>query len=267
MKMSMLRTSIWLALLVALSSSAAESLLERANNWKPGQPIAKEWLTYRKTLPGPAYVPAADDTGALFAGLTNQSLLVEILFQTDIEERVFAAVVERGLHLTGPRTFLSSVLQRYQQKPEWLLFPRHKGLYLEMQERHVMADAMFISETEMPADKAFDAMRHLVSDLQSGQSWEATFEQHSQKLQAPVPLDLPGGGTSIAVSQLSRTGPMVVCETSDARQTFTGDRLLPEHRTELLKRNPGEVLLIRDPLHARVILYRVREVYVPSQSS
>jgi hypothetical protein len=190
-----------------------------------------------------------------------------MLFQTDIEARVFAGVVERGLHYMGPQRFLSTVLMRYQEKPEWVLFPVHKGLFVEMQERHVFADALFISETEMTPDKAFEAMRYLISDLQSGKSWEAVFAEHSEKLRRPITLDLPGGAKSIAVSQLGQAGPMVICEATDARQTFAGDQLPPEHRVELLKRNAGEVLLVRDPVHARVVLYRVREVYAPKQSS
>src|SRR5215216_4875005 len=69
-----MRTGSWhrivfMAGLVALSSSAAESLLPQANSWRAGQPIPREWLSYRKTAPGPAYVPASGDTTALIAGL------------------------------------------------------------------------------------------------------------------------------------------------------------------------------------------------------
>jgi hypothetical protein len=264
--MRILYACLCLVGLAALSSSSAEPLLQQANSWKAGQPIPRQWLSYRKTAPGPAYMPGGNDTGAFIEAITNKSLLVEMLFQTEIEERVFAAVVERGLHCIGPQTFLSTVLTRYQQKPEWVLFPAHKGLFIEIQERHVLADAMFISETEIAPDKAAEAMRYLISDLQSGKSWEAVFAEHSEKLRTPMTVELPGGTKSIAVSQLAQTGPMVICDAPDARQTFAGDRLPPEHRAELLKRNRGEVVLIRDPAHARVVLYRVREVYSPKHS-
>src|SRR6266404_7200987 len=103
MKIRLLSGVIVMFGLATLTSWATESLLLQANAWSAGQPIPQEWLAYRKTAPGAAYVPAPDDSGTIIAAITNKPLLVEMLFQTDIDDRVFAAVVDRALHWTGPQ--------------------------------------------------------------------------------------------------------------------------------------------------------------------
>ena len=123
-----------------------------------------------------------------------------------------------------------------------------------------MIDAMFIGETEMPADQAHQTLRQMISEMQAGKSWDAVYADYSRKLRS----DLGPTGATVTMSKVSRFGPVVLCEQTKPEETFVSDPLPKEHRTALLQRAQGEVLLIGDPARRRVVLYRVRELYVPN---
>jgi hypothetical protein len=241
------------------AGAVAPTLLEQANLWQAGQPIPPGLLEYRK----PGGVPS------IIAGITNAPFLVELAFDSRTAERVFGQAVDRALHLAGPQNFFDDVGRRYQDKPEWLLFPRHKRLFTEANQRHVVVDAMFIGESEMPVRDAFEALRHMINDLQSGKSWDGVFSEYSLRLRSEIQMgasSLPSTKEKpLTMSKVAQFGPAVLCERTGSDERFVSDILPPEHRAALLKGGPGEVLLIQDAEHRRVVLYRVRELYLPQK--
>src|SRR2546423_1842187 len=250
-------------LLTTGARGATSPIMQQANSWTAGQPLPRQLLDYRKSGLGEVYIPGTDDSSSVIGRITNSAVLLEMLFDTRIDPRVFAETVNRALHLEGPQAFFDQVKHRYQQHAQMLLFPLHKRLFIEMNQRHTMVDAMFISETEMPADKAHATLRQMISDMQAGKSWEAVYSEYSRNLRSDVGMDLGAGATPVTISKVSRFGPVVLCEQTKPEETLVSDPLPKEHRAALLQRAPGEVLLIGDPARRRVVLYRVREVYVP----
>ena len=89
------------------------------------------------------------------------------------------------------------------------------------------------------------------------------FTPFNEAFLAANDLDVGSGGTPVTISKVSRFGPVVLCEQTKPEETLVSDPLPKEHRAALLQRVPGDVLLIGDPDRRRVVLYRVREVYVP----
>jgi hypothetical protein len=251
-------------------SATPSTVLEQANHWEPSQPIPAGLLRYRKSGRGPTYIRDPEDSASIIAGITNGPLLVEMVFDSRIDDRVFEQTVDRALHLAGPQSFFGDVGRRYHEKPEWLLFPRHKRLFTEANQRHSVVDAIFIGESEMPVRDAFETLRRMINDLQLGKSWEAVFNEYSLRLRSEIHMgaSLPVSATNekpVTVSKVSQFGPVVLCERPGPDETLVFDLLPRDHRMALLKGAQGEVLLIQDPPRRRVILYRVREVYVPKR--
>lgn len=245
------------------TTRATESAVQQANAWISGQSIAPELLSYRKLSSGPAYTPAPEDSASIIGAITNSQLLVDMLFDSRIDSRVFALAVERSLRLKGPQAFFGEVARRYQEKQEWLLFPLHKRLFTELNQRHCVVDAIFISEADMPVSEAFDTMHRIINDLKAAKSWDAAFEQYSRNLRTEMQLELGPITQSVSVSKLGKFGPVILCERSRPEETFVSDVVPPDHRSALLKGAQGEVFLTHDPPRSRVVLYRVREVYLP----
>lgn len=245
-------------------AGATESVVQQGNGWSRSQPIPVDLLTYRKSGFGAAYTPAPEDTSSVIGAITNSALLVEILFDPRLDGRVFASVVDRALRLIGPQSFFGEIGRRYQQKPEWLLYPPHKRLFAEMQQRHAVVDAFFISQSDMPENEAMETMQKLISELQSGKTWEGVFSQYSQSLRGDAGLAI-AGDKAVSVSKVSKFGPVILCEGTSASETLVSDPLPKEHRAALLAGAQGQVLLTGDPPRRRVVLYRLREVYLPGQ--
>ena len=250
-------------LTAAGASGATPPILQQANSWTPGQPLPRQLLDYRKTGSGAAYIPGAEDSSSVIGAITNSPLLIEMAFDTRIDPRVFAEVVNRALHLEGPQAFFDQAKRRYQKHAEMLLFPLHKRLFIEMNQRHVIVDAMFIGETEMPGHEAYATLRQVIADLQAGKTWDTVYAEYSRNLRTDLGMDVGSAGRSITISKVSRFGPVILCEQTGPEDTIVSDPLPREHRAALLQRAPGEVLLIADPARRRTVLYRVREVYVP----
>jgi hypothetical protein len=218
-------------------------------------------LTYRRSGSGASYTPGADDTSSVIGAITNAHLLMEMLFNPKIDDRVFSQVVSRAIHLSGPKTFLNDVYHRYQQHAEALLFPMHKRLFIELNQRHALVDAIFINEADMPATNALQTLQRMIGDMQNGKSWDAVYNEYSLSLRSQLDVGLASG--PVSVSKVSRFGPVVLCEQTRPEQTFVSDPLPKEHRDALLQRAEGELMLIHDPARRRVVLYRVRELYIP----
>ena len=250
-------------LTAAGAASAAPSIVQQANSWVPGQPLPRQLIDYRKTGSGAAYIPGAEDSSSVIGAITNSALLIEMAFDTRIDPRVFAEVVNRALHLEGPQAFFDQAKHRYQKHAEMLLFPLHKRLFVEMNQRHTVVDAMFIGETEMPAHEAYATLRQVIADLQAGKTWETVYSEYSRSLRSNLGMDVGSAGKFVTISKISRFGPVILCEQTGPEDTIVSDPLPREHRAALLQRAPGEVLLIADPARRRTVLYRVREVYVP----
>src|ERR1044071_3493082 len=140
-------------------SAATESMVQQANAWTPGKPVPAELLGYRRSGFGASYTPGADDTSSVIGAVTNTPLLMEMLFNPKIDDRVFSQVVSRSIHMSGPKAFLNDVYRRYQQHAEALLFPMHKRLFVELNQRHALVDAIFINEADMPATNGLQTMQ------------------------------------------------------------------------------------------------------------
>jgi len=243
------------------ASYAGEPLADQANAWTKGKPIPAELFTYRRSGSGVDYSPSRTDTSTIIGGITNANLLLEMLFNPKIDDRVFSQAVTRGIHLAGPKWFLNEAYRRYQQHAEALLFPMHKRLFIELNQRHALVDAIFINEADMPATNAVETIQRMVNEMQTGKSWDNVINEYSANLRTQLDIGgLPGG---VSMSKISRFGPFVLCEQTKASQTFVSDPLPREQRSALLERNEGEVMMIHDPAYRRVLLYRVREVYIP----
>jgi len=236
-------------------------MVQQANAWTPGKPVPDELLTYRRSGSGAAYIPGADDTSSVVGSITNTALLMEMLFNPKIQDRVFSQVVSRAIHLQGPKAFLNETYHRYQQHAEALLFPMHKRLFMELNQRHALVDAIFINEADMSPTNALQTMQRMIGDMQSGKTWDSVYNEYSSSLRSQLDVGLAQGPVSI--SKVSRFGPVVLCEQTKPAQTFVSDPLPKEHRDALLQRAEGEVMLVHDPARRRVVLYRVREVYIP----
>jgi hypothetical protein len=243
---------------------AAGSLLEQANDWQPGQPVPLDLLSYHHAKYTAAYVPGPDDTATVIAGITNTPLLVEMLFAPSIDEHVFESAVERALRIMGPQNFFTEVGRRYDQKQEWLLFPLHKRLYTQLNQRHLVVEAMSISESEMSAMEAVAIFRRAVIEMKAGKRWDPLFDEYSSHLQRKVDVGRDAD-KPVTVSKLARFGPFIVADQSRDFETLVTDSLPPSQRAALLKSSQGDFLLIQDSDNHRVVLYHVRDVYLPIQ--
>jgi hypothetical protein len=243
---------------------AAGSLLEQANDWQVGQPVPPDLLSYHNSKYTASYVPGPNDTATVIAGVTNMPLLVEMLFAPSIDEHVFESVVERALRLMGPQNFFSEVGGRYDQKPEWLLFPLHKRLYTQLNQRHLVVEAMSITESEMSAMEAMAIFRRAMIEMKAGKRWDPLFDEYSSHLQRKVKVG-EDAGKPVTVSKLAKFGPFIIAERSRDFETLVTESLPPNQRTALLKSSQGDFLLIEDPDQHRVVLYHVRDVYFPIQ--
>src|SRR5207245_8178057 len=91
------------------AGGATSPIMQQANSWTAGQPLPRQLLDYRKTGFGAAYMPGREDSSSVIGSITNSGVLLEMIFDTRIDPRVFAETVNRALHLEGPQAFYDQI--------------------------------------------------------------------------------------------------------------------------------------------------------------
>jgi hypothetical protein len=253
-----------LASLVTTGGFALEQehppILKAANRWKVGKLIPKDLLVYREF---DGCLAVDTDTVPLFNDITNYPLLRQITV-TKCDERVFACVINRAMLLVGPSRFFGDVLQFYTRQPELLSQPRHRSLKARSQIKHVVVDGLFIADKDTSAIEAQRVFGQVTRDLQTGMSFDSVRRKYQEAHEYSYMEALSDGKkVKLTRTRVGNYGDYVISKQSHTARPLRFADMPAEHVAQLLKREPGDVIVRRDEGQKQKILYRVREVYTP----
>src|SRR5262249_1617776 len=120
-------------------------------------------------------------------------------------------------------------------------------------------------DSEMPTIEAVAHFRRAIVEMKSGKKqWDPLYDEYSRHLQRKIELK-NSAASSVSVSKLVKVGPFLVSEQSREFQTLVTESIPQKQRAALLKSAQGDLLLFEDPENHRVVLYHVRDVYLPVQ--
>ena len=254
-----------IALARAASVFADENpVVARANAWTHDQPIPTELLSFRDSdgcFPEPA------DTYVVFDGITNYDLLRAIILQR-CDERVFECAVRRALLLVGPTRFFHDIREVYTATPQLLSHPRHRTVQARSALPHVLVDGLFIDDRDMPRDRADVVFARIAADLRAGVAFDAVQKKYWDAYEYAYTETLSdGSNVTLRRTRVGNYGDFVVSERDHTARPFRLADLPEQHVRPLLSGRTGNIIILRDEIGHRSILYRVRDAYSHPQDS
>jgi hypothetical protein len=162
--------------------------------------------------------------------------------------------------------------------------PKDSAWANEVRERmarpHVVVDALFIEDRDMPHQQALTVMKKITDDLRT-MPWSKVYEQYSEKFTYPPE---PQGGQRTKIGLLGHLvvfpdpalgkGHMATITSGKPKYEVVQWQGPPlprylwrleyfdsAHLPTLLKANVGDLILLRSKLYREYVLYQVQEIY------
>lgn len=193
-------------------SDRAPEIVATANAWRPGEPIPVELQRYHESG---SDMPMPGDSDMLIDGITNIALLSTLATDLKADQECREDAFTQGLYLAGPNAFFALVAQDLNA----LAAPNDPWV-ADLRQRialpHVVVDALFIKDADMPRDAANAAMDRLERELRGGADWTLVYRKYADEFGYRT-----GNRTSIG-----NLGHLVVLSGS-----CTWARLLRRHRS------------------------------------
>jgi hypothetical protein len=255
---------------------ASARVLQRADSWRTGDPLPPDLRLFRHYG---ADIPTTLDSDSLIAQVKNPALLAALVVDSGTDPECREDALSRGLEVDGPEQFFNLLRAQLSAAA-----PKDSAWANEVRERmarpHVVVDALFIEDRDMPHQQVLTVIKKITDDLRT-MPWSKVYEQYSEKFSYPSE---PQGGQRTKIGLL---GHLVVFPDpvlgKGHMATITSGKPkyevvqwqgppLPRHlwRLEyfdsahlpiLLKANVSDVILIRSKLYREYVLYQVQEIY------
>jgi hypothetical protein len=256
---------------------ASERILQRADSWRTGDPLPQELRRFRHYG---ADIPTTLDSDSLIAQVKNPALLAALVVDsgTDLECREDA--LSRGLEVDGPKQFFDLLRTQLSAAGAKDIQPWINEVRQRMSRPHVVVDALFIEDRDMPRQEALTVIKRVTNDLRTGVPWSKVYERYSEEFNYPpkpdgsrtkigllghlviFPDPLLGKGYMANITPRNSTYEVVQWQgPPPPRRLWSLDYFDSAHLPALLKANVGDVLSLRSKLYREYVLYQVQEVY------
>lgn len=265
-----------IALLVGVATSEstraadetwARGIVATANSWREGQPIPADLQVYRHS---PGDLPISSDSEVLIDGITNIPFLAALATDLHADPRCREDAYAQGLYVGGPTKFFGVLTRDLDVGGEphvsWLTELRTRAA-----QRHVVVNALFINDSDMPRAAAVRALDRIQRDLQGGANWNAVYENYADEFRDrvgprtkignlghlvvyPDPA-LGGGYFEIAPDGVTWKGKDLPRRLS--RLAFFD----AAHLSSIMSASSGDVIRLHSSLYSQFVLYQVEEVY------
>ena len=252
------------------------SELERTGNlWKKGEPIPAKLLEYRASWDKGSCFPIPGGTEMLFQGITNYSLLREVIFLPQIDAQVFSNSVNSAITLVGPTRFFSDSMEILATRPELARQDRFKALKKQSTIKHIVIDSLYITFADMAPDEAKKVLNQIAAELQTGKTWHDVFWKYLEAYESSYD-DKSSDGTIIRRkrSKIGNLGDFVLAANGNPLFSYREDWMPKGNIKKQFTAKVGDILILSDKedlssfpdlnekaTGERFVLYKIREVY------
>ena len=237
------------------SRRKSSETLQEISNWKEGQPIPKELLSYRRT-PGCFLIDT--DTQALYQKTNNYPLLFTLIINPIADDIAFDYAVEKALLLIGPSRLFSDLNKLYLINPGLLNLSRHINLKARMKYRHVLIDTLVIDEETMPLNEAKDIFKQTQQELQNGIPWDEVNKKYADRYRY---VKKTGINKGLNLTIIGNYGDFVVSVHKFDAKPFRDIQIPANHLLPLLSSKKGDVITLYSASKKRLFQYSVREAF------
>ena len=153
----------------------AARILQAAEAWRAGDPLPEKLRRFRQYG---ADIPTTLDSDSLMAEVKNPALLAALVVDSETDPECREDALSQGLEINGPKQFfdlLRTQLSATAAKDSaWVNEVRER-----MARPHVVVDALFIEDRDMPHQQALTVMKKIANDLRT-MPWSKVYEQYSK---------------------------------------------------------------------------------------
>lgn len=250
------------AVLLAVGALRAEdvTLLDRANAWKPGDPVPVELLHY-PPIPESCIQDVPENVAVLF-DTTNDALLLAML-SAPCDQKIFGCTVDAAFLRLGASKFLNRLRESHAAHPERFAEKRLQRLYTLTTRRHVTVDCLFIEDASMAAAERDETFAKIFAELRAGARFADVLKKYADLYRYEENGALSDGTRfTLHLTRIGNNGDFIL--TTNNRRAINRSAEVPaSHARSLLAAKPGDVLILPNDAEGRRDLYCVREAYEP----
>lgn len=246
----------------------APIIVKAANSWRPGNSIPQELRHYRES---PTDMPTPMDSLSLVSKVTNLPLLSLIATDVSADPECREDAFTQGMYIGGPAKFFELVkrdLSRTQgRRSAWLT-----ELTTRMAEPHVVVDALFIDDEDMPREQAIDVLDRIERSLRDGGRWDVVYGKYADefgyKTGDRTKIGNLGHFVVFRDPKLGRghyvdSGPNTISWQGEElpRRLWRLSYFDASHLPMIVGSAPGAIVRLHSSDSHRFVLYQVQEVY------
>ena len=254
------------------------SILQAAESWRTGDPLPQDLRRFRKYGTD---IATTLDSSSLIAQVQNLALLAALVVDSGTEPECREDALSRGLEVDGPKQFFDLLRTQLSTPAAKDIQPWVNEVRERMSRPHVVVDALFIEDRDMPHQQALTVIKRVTNDLRTGMPWSKVYEQYSEEFSDPPD---PQGGQRTKIGLLGHLvvfpdpalgkGHMATITSGESkyevvrwqgpplpRRLWSLAYFDPAHLPTLLKANVGDVISLRSKLYREYVLYQVQEIY------
>jgi len=248
------------------------AFIKAANSWHRGDAIPPRLERYQQS---PGDLPEPTDSLNLISQVTNLDLLAGLVTDLTADRRCKEDAFEQGMYAGGPKTFFG-VLAGDLKAIGGVSNPWLDEIRERLTQPHVVVDALFISDRDMPSRRVNTVLDTISHDLRAGQKWHEVYKMYADRFEIKgrhyTTIGNLGHLVVFADSALGR-GHFV--DTGDHTLTWTGEELPrrlfrltffdPEHLPILLHSSVRDIVRLHSAVYHEYVLYQIQEVYSGKQ--
>jgi hypothetical protein len=254
------------------------SILQAAESWRTGDALPQDLRRFRKYRTD---IATTLDSSSLIAQVQNLALLAALVVDSGTEPECREDALSRGLEVDGPKQFFDLLRTQLSTPAAKDVQPWVNEVRERMSRPHVVVDALFIEDRDMPHQQALTVIKRVTNDLRTGMPWSKAYEQYSEEFSDPPD---PQGGQRTKIGLLGHLvvfpdpvlgkGHMATITSGESkyevvqwqgpplpRRLWSLAYFDPAHLPTLLKANVGDVISLRSKLYREYVLYQVQEIY------
>jgi hypothetical protein len=246
----------------------APIIIKAANSWQPGNSVPQELRRYRESATD---MPTPMDSLSLVSKVTNLPLLSLIATDLSADPECREDAFTQGMYIGGPTKFFELVKRDLSliqgRRSAWLT-----TLSTRMAQPHVVVDALFIDDEDMPREQVIDVLDRIERSLQDGGRWDAVYENYADEFGYKIGNRTKIGNLGHFVvfrdPQLGRghyvdNGPNTISWQGEElpRRLWRLSYFDASHLSMIVGSAPGAIVRLHSSDYHQFVLYQVQEVY------
>src|SRR5258708_19243383 len=157
-------------------------ILQTAASWRTGDPLPQELRRFRHYG---ADISTTLDSDSLIAQVKNPALLAALVVDSGTDPECREDALSRGLEVDGPKQFFDLLRTQLSAAAAKDIQPWINEVRQRMSRPHVVVDALFIEDRDMPRQQALTVIKRVTNDLRTGVPWSKVYERYSEEFNYP----------------------------------------------------------------------------------